>query len=367
MRGFNTYRRAVGPWTLDDAGQLRPFVDRVLGRASMLHGVLAHVTDTDLAGRLQATGLPVVDLAGFVPDTGFARVLADNQAVGRLAAAYFLERRFSRLLFVSSARYRFERDRWAGFRAAAEAHKPGPRIGWYTLEGGRWLDDAGERTMSHDAFNQMLRDADEPIGVFAASDRPGMEMADRCRTIGLGVPERVAILGCDNNTYLCESCEPPLSSVMLPGEKLGHEAAKLLHAMMDGTPTPRELIVLPPVGIQTRHSTDITAIADRPIADALSLMRQRATEHLNVVDLADAVHMDRRTFYRHFRKAIGRTPLAELYRLRVEHARQRLIATNADIYTIAIESGFPDADTFTRRFREHTGMTPSAYRRKMAV
>jgi len=70
---------------------------------------------------------------------------------------------------------------------------------------------------------------------------------------------------------------------------------------------------------------------------------------------------------RRFKKAVGRTPLQELYCLRVELARERLVSTNASVYAIAIDAGFPDADIFAQRFREHVGMTPSAFRARHAI
>lgn len=367
MRGFNLYRHSVGPWTIADAGHQRAYIDRVLNRAGSIHGVLANVTDRGLADRLRATGLPIVDVSGISAEAGFVRVTADNVAVGRVAAGHFLERGFRRFIFASPQQRSFERERWQGFHEGLAQRFDRPRVGWFLLEGGSWIDEVGQRPLSHAAFYQMLVDADEPVAILAGYDRPGMEICDHCRTLGIAVPEQVAVLGVDDNEYLCESCEPPLSSVMLPGQKIGHEAARLLHAMMDGQPPPDQTILLPPVGVHTRHSTDIAAIDDRGIAQALSIMRQRAAEPINVTDLADAVHMDRRTFYRHFRKAIGRTPLQELDRLRIELARERLVGTHTSIYEIALAVGFADVDRFGRKFKQETGLTPSQFRHRFSV
>jgi len=372
MKGFNLFRRGREPWTLLDAGHQGEWIERVLGRVSMVDGVLANVATKDMADRLAAAGVPVVDPQGFVPGMPFARVGADPASAARAAAAYFLERRFRRMVYVSASRWPFERWRWEGFRDALTTPAGGADLaappGWFTLEVGRWVDvDGAERPMSQAEFTAMLREADEPVAVFCAYDRPGMQLCDLCRAAGIPVPERVAILGCDDNAYLCESSEPPLSSIILPGEKIGYEAGRVLDAMMNGEPPPPEPLLLPPVGVHTRQSTDITAIEDRPIADALAILRRRAAEPVNVSELGDAVHLDRRTFYRRFRKAVGRTPLQELYRLRVELARERLVSTNASVYAIAIDAGFPDADIFAQRFREHVGMTPSAFRARHAI
>jgi LacI family transcriptional regulator len=365
MKGFNVYRRGRQPWTLSDAGHQGEWIERVLGRVHQVNGVLANVTEPAMAERLIEAGVPVVDLSGFVPDVPFARVGFDGLAAGDLAADYFNERAFRRLVFVSPSRRPFEQQRYEGFARTAQRLEL-PRPMWFQLEQSVWLEPPDD-SADPPTLMRWLAQSEQPVGVLSAYDRPGLAICDECRVTGVAVPERVAVLGCDNNTYLCESCEPPLSSIILPGEKVGHEAARLLETLMDGQAPPTEPILLPPVGVFTRESTDVAAIDDRPIAEAVSLMRRQATGSINVSELGRQVHLDRRTFYRRFKKAIGRTPLQELYRLRVEAARQRLVSTNASIYTIAIESGFPDADVFTQRFREHTGMTPSAFRAAHAV
>jgi len=43
------------------------------------------------------------------------------------------------------------------------------------------------------------------------------------------------------------------------------------------------------------------------------------------------------------------------------------VSTNASVYAIASDAGFPDADIFAQRFREHVGMTPSAFRARHAI
>jgi AraC-like DNA-binding protein len=50
--------------------------------------------------------------------------------------------------------------------------------------------------------------------------------------------------------------------------------------------------------------------------------------------------------------------------LRLQWAAHRIIETDDSIADIALEGGFADQSHFTRRFREHTGLTPGQYRRR---
>jgi len=364
MRGFNLFRRSGRPWVLDEAGHLRQYLDRVLNAPGRYAGVLANVTDQAFAQQLIGTGLPTVDLSGFVRDVPFTLVTADNRAVGAMAADYFLSRQFEHFAFVSNARYPFESHRWAGYRdRLADC---GHEADWFALEGAWHVDAAGEQRR----FSNWLQKLDalpKPLAVLAASDRVGVNVCDACRALDIAVPEQVAVLGVDNNEYLCESCEPPLSSVELPGEKIGYEAGRILRARIEGEGDLKPHYRFDPVGVITRKSTEITAIADEPIARALNWMRERAMQRITIAQVAEAVGLDRRTFYRRFEKAVGRKPLDELYRLRVELAKHRLAATTQSVYTIAIDCGFGDADTFNRRFKQHVAMTPSQYRKQFSL
>jgi len=367
VRGLNLCRRGLQPWRVYDAGHQGVYIERTLDRLTSFDGVIGHITSPKTARLLADGGLPVVDLAGFVTGSGFALVSADNRAVGRFAADHLADLRCVRFICVSNAMLPFERQRWAGFRDRLLERQPDAPPLWFVRENPQTID-AHDRVLG-DApdLSEHLRNVAEPTAIFCTTDRAAFTTCELCASCDVPVPERAAVLGVDNNAYLCETSEPQLSSIMLPGERIGHEAAALLQRMMNGEPPPPTPMLLPPVGVHTRQSTQMSAIDDPGIAEALRLLREHATEATNVTDIAEQVHMDRRTFYRRFKSRVGRTPLQELYRLRLQLAQQRLVASNASIYTIAIESGFPDADTFTRRFRDATGTTPRDYRKAYAV
>ncbi len=71
-------------------------------------------------------------------------------------------------------------------------------------------------------------------GVFAITDALGVAPGSACRFINRKIPDELALLGVSNNELLCNLEHPPLSSIRLPGKRLGFEAAKRLNAMMIG-------------------------------------------------------------------------------------------------------------------------------------
>jgi LacI family transcriptional regulator len=73
-----------------------------------------------------------------------------------------------------------------------------------------------------------------PVGVLACNDVRGLQVLDACRRIGLAAPERVAVLGVDNDVALCELPDPPFSSIDQNLERIGYEATALLERLMGG-------------------------------------------------------------------------------------------------------------------------------------
>jgi transcriptional regulator GlxA family with amidase domain len=79
--------------------------------------------------------------------------------------------------------------------------------------------------------------------------------------------------------------------------------------------------------------------------------------------MARAACFSRRQFHRLTVEAIGETPGAHQRRLRLDSAAHLLLTSRATILDIALETGFENHETFTRAFRAHFQVTPSAFRK----
>jgi AraC family transcriptional regulator len=99
------------------------------------------------------------------------------------------------------------------------------------------------------------------------------------------------------------------------------------------------------------------------LSEAEALIRARFTASLTVAGVAREVvlhpsHLSR-TFRRFHRCSIGRF----VRQLRMEWAAHQLSTSERTIAAIATRAGFSDQSHFTRRFREHVGVTPHHWRR----
>ncbi|MFT3700057.1 MAG: AraC family transcriptional regulator [Kofleriaceae bacterium] len=81
-------------------------------------------------------------------------------------------------------------------------------------------------------------------------------------------------------------------------------------------------------------------------------------------ELAALVGLSRFHFCTAFRLATGETPHAALTRLRVARARELLADPDRSVADVAFAVGYQTQSAFGAVFRRHTGVTPSAYRRR---
>ena len=86
-------------------------------------------------------------------------------------------------------------------------------------------------------------------------------------------------------------------------------------------------------------------------------------ERLSLESLAARAHMSVRTFTRRFREETGLSPTQWLLAQRVDLARRLLETTDLSVEHIATEAGFGTAVGLRNQFQRSVGVPPSAYRR----
>ncbi|GAB2813035.1 helix-turn-helix domain-containing protein [Streptomyces chlorus] len=89
----------------------------------------------------------------------------------------------------------------------------------------------------------------------------------------------------------------------------------------------------------------------------------RLHEPVQLRDMAAQESMSVRTFTRRFREETGVSPGQWLTRQRVERARHLLECTDLSVDRVARDAGFGTAQSLRQHFQAALGVTPSAYRR----
>jgi LacI family transcriptional regulator len=304
--------------------------------------------------------VPTVNISEKQSGVGLARVLPDNEEAGRVAAEYFLEKKFTHFAFSGCDDFAFSRLRGIGFtgRLADAGH----RCLTQNFGDGKWpahsMDPLPE-------IGEWLESLPKPCAVFAYADDHARRILGECERLDLAVPEEVAVLGCDNDEIQCELAPMPISSVAFPLRRIGYEAASALQALMDGSAAPPGVLRLPPTGIVTRHSTDIIAVKDMAVARAVRFISAHASDSIDVGDVVKACGASRRYLERRFNMLLGRTPKQEIQRKRLSIAKRLLAETLHPMPEIAEACGFSDAKMLSSVFRADVGFTPSEFRRRV--
>jgi len=358
LMGLADYLETVRRWSLyidfHSEGQLSPrWLRRWRG-----DGILAYVREPELIRRLSRSGIPTVETYGLIDVGGLPRVGIDDFAVGRMAGEHFLERRFRHFAYTGFGDSWSDEQRYQGFVRVVGAQQCSrfnyPRHPPTPAEWERYQARLGE----------WLQGLPQPVGVMAFTDPHAVRVLDACRRGGLAVPERIAVIGVDNDEEMCRLSDPPLSSVVNNSRKIGFEAARRLDQLMTGqlTAANAAAVVIPPLHVVTRRSTDILAIEDTLVAQALAFINRRVFDPIGVLEVARALRTSRKTLYRHFEEALGRTPHDEILRLRLQRTKVLLSETTLGLDEIARSSGFGNASNLSHVFKKNVGLTPGEYR-----
>ncbi len=325
-------------------------------------GILATIHTDQLRAELLDRHLPVVDLDGLQSESPFPRVLADDKAIGAMAAEEFLQRGHRHFGYMGLPDEHYSELRREGFhtRLAEEGfealdntrHSLGGREDW------RWWRNQTE---------QWIRSLPKPVAVLTCNDNQGRTLTSVCNRAELRIPEDVSILGVDNDAVLCQLCSPPLSSIEKDDQARGFQAAALLDALMQGERPPAETITIPPRQIVTRQSSDLLAVEDADVAEALRFIRQNASHPIGVSDVLRHIPISRSSLEKRFAAAIGRLPGEEIRRVHIERAKQLLARSDLPMAEVARRSGLRTAKSLSDVFSRNVGMAPSAYRRQHLV
>lgn len=326
-------------------------------------GIIAWLETPELAAMVQDLGVPAVDVRGS-SGSGLPLIDTENQIVGSLAAEHFMQRGFRHYAYCGfvGANYSDSRGHWFNQRLAQSGHPcltyepPAISRNMQAIE----LEKRG--LLFQEDLARWIKSLPKPVGIMACNDIRGQQVINACRRVDLLVPEEVAVIGVDNDELFCELSDPALSSVAVDALRIGYDAAALLEEMMLGKKPPKQPVLVPPLGIITRRSTDVLALEDRQLAAGARFLREHLFEAITVNDIARAAGMSRRVFERRFVSQMGRAPKAELLRLRIERVKELLADTDWPLAQISERTGFKHSEYLHTIFTQKTGVTPGKFR-----
>jgi LacI family transcriptional regulator len=360
IKGVHTYSRTHGGWHL--------FLE-ARGHEEMMklpggwhgEGIIARIGALPLARHLKRTRLPVVNVSGIqLNGPTFPRVTNDVEAVARLALDYYLDRGFKHFAYLSLRGLEYvtrQRDAFvklvAGMGFKCAVHSVRAHIGFQSPHWNLKVDELGA----------WLKSLPKPVALFTWSG--GREVIHACQHMGLRVPEEISVLNGSEDELLGEFSPVPVSGIQAAGRKMGFEAASLLDRLMHGGSDLPQAMLIPPISVVTRQSTDTMALNDRALISALGFIRENKSRPFQVRDVALRAGISRRMLERRFLQSMGRSPAAYIGKVRLDHVKTLLAETDLPINEIAEHCGFCSPEYMTSVFSKEVHTTPLRYRREV--
>lgn len=326
-------------------------------RALRLDGLLARVVTPRDEAVLARTGLPVINVSGERATPRLPWINTDDFAVGVMAWRHLADRGYRHAGYVGNRTHLASRRRRQSFREATEA------------AGATWADYDLVREHEESPFPQpvrlrlaaWLRSRARPLGLLAFNDRVALELAEACALAGLAVPGDVAIIGVGNDLTRLEFAITTITSIELPTQQLGYEAAAWLWRMVRGERETGERRLAPPK-IVTRRSTEALAVDDEVVARALDFIRENRGNTIYVEAVARAAGVSRRVLEKRFRKGLGDSVYAIAQRAHLERAQELLADAELSLAEVAYASGHESPQHLHVAFRRLLGRTPGSIR-----
>lgn len=340
-------------WQFDSNGHV-PFLRFDELDLGGIDGLIGIFFEREWADAVIEAGIAAVDTGAALEDQRLVRVTNDDQLIGRVGAHHLMETGLGEFGFVMAADPISSQRRFDGFREAVE--ESGRTCHVLTIP-------AAQREAWLELISKWLVQVPKPIGVMADDDNLGVDLVNTAAGSGLRVPDDVAVLGVNNDRWTPGITAVPMSSIAVDMRRVGYRAAQVLDELMAGE-VPASVRPIPPVGVVTRQSTDVTLTQDQLVQKAMRFIRNHVADGISVEDVLAAVGVSAPTLTKRMKAAIGQTPHQAICQARVDRAKQLMDQTDKSLDVISRQCGFARQSRLSEVFKRITGMTPGQYRQR---
>ncbi len=328
-------------------------------------GVIADFDDKDIETLLSGTNVPIVGVGGSYHDPALYPsvhyIATDNFALIERAFLHLKEKGLHRFAFYglpASSGKRWAEERELAFRQLMEREQY------------RGVVYQGQETAPEHWQYAQNRLADwvqtlpPQTGIIAVTDARARHLLQVCDHLHIPVPEKLCVIGIDNEELSRYLSRVALSSVAQGARQMGYQAADLLHRLLAGEQPPLQRILVPPTRVVERRSTDYRSLHDPAVIQAMHYIRNHACKGIKVEQVLDAVGISRSNLEKRFKEEVGETIHAVIHAEKLEKARSLLVATSLSINEISRMCGYPSLQYFYSVFRKEYRTTPRDYRER---
>lgn len=328
-------------------------------------GVIADLDDPNIEYKLSQLQLPVVGVGGSYNDPSLypqiPYVATDNYQVMKLAFDHLKSLGLTQFAFYGlprDPRYRWSEQREIAFRQLT--HNEGFTCDVFHGH----LTSSENWHQAQQSLCEWLKSLPQPVGVIAVTDSRARYLLQACEQLGFIVPERIAVVGIDNEEVARYLTRTSLSSIEQGCQQMGYKAAQILDQLLTeqlpANATPRLLI--PPVQIHPRQSSDFHALHDPYVIQAMHFIRRHACQGIKVEQVLDYVGVSRSNLEARFKVERNHSIHQEIHSFKLEQACELLRATELPIAQISHYCGYPSLQYMYAVFKKNFQQTPKEFR-----
>ncbi len=362
LKGLIQYSKKNGPWIFH---RLPPYYKALYGNEGIIQwakewkadAIIAQ-WDHDETDLLEKLGIPII-LQNYKDRSSYFSNLTGNYiATGEMAARYFINKRFKNFAFYGNIGVVWSRERAEGFRR--EVEKIGANFYYFETKN---LSEV-QWSKSHIELDEWLISLPKPIALFACDDSFALQVSELCKINSINIPNEIALLGVDNDELLCNLSDPPISSIVLDLVKGGYETGRLIHQLIIKEKNNPFNIVINPIRIERRLSTEKYDIGNKYILEIVKYIEDNYTSEISIESLTHLVPLSRRNLEIKFKNELGKSIYQFILNSRVEQLAFLLLTTNRPLFDLAFEVGLNDSKNVSRIFKKYKSHTPIEYRTK---
>jgi len=328
-----------------------------------IDGIIADFDDPETVELLQNVNVPIIAVGGsyqnprFYPNLPY--VATDNYALVEMAFLHLKQKGINRFAF-----YGYPADtpkHWALERQHAFLQL----MEKYEQESYYYL---GDQTHSHnwvesqEKLAQWIKTLPDYTGIIAVTDARARHLLQACEHLKIAVPEQLCIIGIDNEELIQYLSRISLSSVQQGTAQIGYQAAKLLHKCLNGIKVAHKPLLIAPLKVAERRSTDYRSLQDPFVIQAMHFIRHRACQGIKAEQVLDHLRISRSNLESRFKQEMHKTIHQVIHEEKLARAQYMLRSTEVPIQEVAEICGYPSLQYFYAVFKKEFGVTPKEFR-----
>ena len=361
LDGVAAYARREQQWSLVWCNPRGQSFERIIGGCQ---GVIARIISEELAGKLRQTDLPTVDVfCAHDNDDRFYGVDSDHNMIGRMAAEYFMSKRYSTMAFAGFKGVPFSGMRLRGFSDAMQSAGLVPLVHEAEMKNNNqtFFNDEVVDVVDSRKLAVWLRRLPRHTAIFAVNDLMAAQISRLAVENAIRIPSDMLLLGVDNDSQLCAFADTPISSIDPCAYEVGYSAARMLAAVMRRKPADKShrIYRVRPGELVERASTLCHDISPEWLADALGFIDASLDRSLTTADIVAHVGLSHVAVGKMFRKKLGMSPQRYICKLKMDAARRLLEADGSlRVKEVAARFGFSSLAYFCNVYRQYFGHSP---------